>query len=250
MAEFFIGTPDRLELFGGLHIALSAAEIALAVLIFCFRRRLRELGQRAARIAMASVLGGNMAVHYISKIALGVWRFDTDLPLHLCFITNFLMIYILLTDNRQNLYRIVYFFTFIGPLPAMIWPDLDYGWQSYTFYQFIISHHVMLLISLYCLFVLDYRVEIRAALPAVVGGNAVIFAVAVFNHVFGTNYIMMNELPEQLYEVYPFLDMLPPIVWLELVGVLAILSAYIPALFRDKTEYSDEEEEELSPAKI
>ncbi len=243
MVGFFIGIPDRLELFGSVHIVLSAAEILLAVLIFCFRHRLRKLGQRAVRISFAAILGGNMAIHYLSKIVLGVWRFDTDLPFHLCFITNFLMIYILLTDNRKNLYRIVYFFTFIGPLPAMIWPDLGYGWQSYTFYQFLISHHVMLLISLYCLFVLDYRVEIRAALPAFVGGNSVILAVAVFNNVFGTNYIMMNELPAQLYEVYPFLDMLPPIVWLELVGVLAILAAYIPALFRDRTVYFEENDD-------
>lgn len=245
MAEFFIGVPDRLELFGELHIALGFFVIAAALIIYFFRHRLRALPQRKIRIAMAAVLGGNMAVHYISKLLLGVWRFDTDLPLHICFITNFLIIYILLTDNKSNIYRIVYYFTFIGPLPAMIWPDLDYGWQSYTFYQFVISHHIMLLISLYCLFVLDYRVELRSALPAFVGGNTVIFAVAVFNRIFGTNYIMMNELPEQLYEVYPFIDAFPPIVWLELVGVLAMLGAYIPAMLRGRT-VSIEEEEQLA----
>ncbi len=245
MAEFFIGIPDRLELFGDVHIALSFLEVAAALLIFFFRHKLRALPQRATRIAMAAVLGGNMAVHYLSKILLGVWSFDTDLPLHICFITNFFMIYILLTDNKRNIYRIIYYFTFIGPLPAMIWPDLEYGWQSYTFYQFIISHHIMLLISLYCLFVLEYRVELRSVLPAFVGGNAVIFAVAVFNRIFGTNYIMMNELPDQLYEVYPFLGAFPPIVWLELVGVLAMAAAYIPAMFRGRA-VSIEDEEQLA----
>ncbi len=243
MAQFFTGIPDRLELFGTVHISLSIITVLLAAVIFLSRHRLKKLNSKSSRfprIAMATILAANMAVHYISKLVLGIWRFDTDLPFHICFITNFFLIFILLTDNKHDLYRIIYYFTFIGPLPAMIWPDLDYGWQSYTFYQFIISHHVMLLISVYCLFVLDYRVELRSALHAFVFGNGFIIAVSVFNLVFETNYIMIESLPQQLYEIYPFLDMLPPIVWLELVGVLAILAAYIPALFRDKSSYDSD----------
>lgn len=232
MADFFIGTPNRLELFGGLHIGLSVVFITLYILMFVFRRQIARFGHfRAVRLTMATLLLGNMAIHYISKLVLGVWSFDTDLPLHLCFITNFFMIYILYTDNRHDLYRIVYFFTYIGPLPAMIWPDLRCSYDSYIFYQFIISHHIMLLCSLYCLCVLKYRTNVRSLLPAYVIGNAVIGSVMLFNMHFGTNYIMMNELPDQLYEVYPFLHALPPLFWLELVGMLAMLAACIPSVF-------------------
>lgn len=231
MAEFFIGTPNRLELFGGLHIGLSAAFVLLYIALFAFRGRIAKLGHfKAVRMIMASVLLGNMAIHYISKIVLGVWTFEVDLPFHLCFITNFFMIYILYSNNRGNLYRIVYFFTFIGPLPAMIWPDLNSSYDSYIFYQFIISHHVMLLCSLYCLCVLKYETSVRSVLPTVIIGNLLVGAVMIFNMNFGTNYIMMNELPAQLYEVYPFLHALPPLMWLELVGILAVLASCIPML--------------------
>ena len=231
MADFFIGTPNRLELFGSLHITLSAVFIMLYIGVFLFRRQLAELGhKKLIRNMMASVLLGNMAVHYISKIVLGVWSFETDLPLHLCFITNFFMIYILYTDNRHDLYRIVYYFTFIGPLPAMIWPDLNSSYDSYIFYQFIISHHIMLLCSLYCLCVLKYDTFVRDSLPTLAIGNVVIGLVMLFNMHFGTNYIMMNELPSQLYEVYPFLDLLPPLAWLEIVGVMAVYASCIPML--------------------
>ncbi|MBQ9948984.1 MAG: YwaF family protein [Oscillospiraceae bacterium] len=231
MADFFIGVPNRLELFGPLHLWLSAVFIALYIALFVFRDKLTAFGHfKAVRITMASVLLANMAIHYISKIILGVWTFDTDLPLHLCFITNFFMIYILYTDNRRNLYRVIYFFTFIGPLPAMIWPDLRCSYDSYIFYQFIISHHVMLLISLYCLCVLKYETSVKSTMPAFFIGNLVIGSVMVFNMIFKTNYIMMNELPEQLYEIYPFLTLLPPLAWLELVGILAIFASCIPML--------------------
>ncbi len=236
IAQFFIGTENRVELFGPLHIALSAAEIAAALALYFLRGRLkRSAHKRAVRYVMAGILAGNMLVHYLSKIILGIWRFEYDLPFHLCFITNFFMIYILLTDNKHKLYRVVYFFTFIGPLPAMIWPDLRVSWDSYTFYQFIISHHFMLLFSLYCLFVLEYEVTFKNIIPTFFIGNGLVAAMAVFNYFFHTNYIMITGLPEQLYEIYPFLYALPPIFWLELVGILAMLAAYIPALIRNRS---------------
>lgn len=229
MAEFFIGSDNRLELFGPLHIAISAVFILLYAAVFVLRKRLRGFGHfKAVRIAAATLLLANMVIHYGSRIILGIWSFESDLPLHLCFITNFFMIYILYTDNKGGLYRIIYYFTFIGPLPAMIWPDLRSSYDSYIFYQFIISHHIMLLISLYCLCVLRYETKVRYSLHTLLFGNIFIGAVMLFNMYFGTNYIMMAELPAQLYEVYPFLHALPPLVWLELVGVAAVYASCIP----------------------
>ena len=92
----------------------------------------------------------------------------------------------------------------------------------------------MLLFSLYCLFVLEYEVPFKSIIPTFFIGNGLVAVMAVFNTIFHTNYIMMTGLPEQLYEVYPFLYMLPPIFWLELVGILAMLAAYIPALIRNR----------------
>lgn len=234
MADFFRGIPDRLEIFGGLHIGISAVFLAAAAAIFAFREKLARVDRRAARFTMAGVLAGNMLLHYISRIALGIWRFEEDLPLHICFVTNFLLIFILLTDNRNGLFGVVYYFTLIGPLPAMIWPDLSYSWQSYTFWQFVISHHVMLLFSFFCLFVLGYETRLKSIIPAFLCGNLYIGTVWIFNAVFDTNYIMMSELPGQLYELYPFLDAMPPLVWLELVGIAVMLAAYLPAFAAKK----------------
>ncbi len=246
IADFFIGVPNDLVLFGPLHIALSGSFAVLYVLLFIFRKKVAEFGHfKVIRMVAASVLLLNMVIHYVSKIILGVWTFDTDLPLHLCFITNFFMIFILYTDNKWGLYRVVYFFTFIGPLPAMIWPDLRCSYDSYIFYQFIISHHVMLLISLYCLCVLKYDTSVKCTLPTIVIGNVVVGAVMLFNQAFGTNYIMMNELPHQLYEVYPFLYLLPPLVWLELVGILAVFASCIPMIIVHRSDKIIESAEEI-----
>jgi hypothetical protein len=56
----------------------------------------------------------------------------------------------------------------------------------------------------------------------------------VFNSIFQTNYFMMFSLPDIIYEIYPFTRNMPPIFWLELVGMLALLTAYIPSYIINK----------------
>lgn len=234
MQDFFIGTPNRLELFGALHIAVSAIFAVLFALVVVFRDKLAVprfdiIGKIAAYILLA-----NMLVHYSSRIILGIWSIEEDLPLHLCFITNFFMIYILLTDNRRGFYEIIYYFTVIGPLPAMIFPDLRFSLDSWIFWQFVISHHFMLLVSVFCLAVKGYSVSLGGAAAAFAAGNAYILLISLFNRLAGTNYAMINALPKQLYEVFPFLRALPPIVWLEAAGVLSLFAAYKFAVYFGK----------------
>lgn len=218
---------DGLKLFGGLHIAISAIFLILYALLIVFRARLRRFGHfKAIRRAMASILFLNMLIHYSGRILIGEWRLSEDLPLHICFAANFLMMYILWTNNKHSLFSVVYYFTLIGPLPAIVFPDLSRSFSGYLFWQFLISHHVMLLFSLYCAFVLDYKTTPKGAVWAFVSGNVYIALISAFNRISGTNYIMLKRLPEQLYEVFPFLDALPAFFWLELVGILALLTAY------------------------
>ena len=216
-----------LELFGTLHIAISAVFVILCVGVIVFRGVLREFGHFALiRRTMAAILFANMLAHYAGRIAIGEWRLSEDLPLHICFVTNFLMMYILATDNRGSLFGVVYYFTLVGPLPAVIFPDISRTWGGYLFHQFIISHHVMLLFSLYCAFVLEYETSPKCAVYAFFLGNAYVAAISVFNRIFGTNYIMLGELPEQLYRRFPILSTLPAVVWLESTGIISLIVAY------------------------
>ena len=99
----------------------------------------------------------------------------------------------------------------------------------------------MLLCSLYCLCVLKYHTYVKCTVPTIIIGNVLVGAVMLFNMHFGTNYIMMNELPPQLYEVYPFLDIMPPLAWLEIVGILAVFASCVPMLIAKKLDSKKEE---------
>lgn len=231
LRDFFARSVDfdsGLLLFGSLHILITAVFLVLGASIVIFRRRLRSFGHFGAiRRSMAWVLLVNMIIHYLGRILIGEWCFSEDLPLHICFAANFFMVYILFTDNRRFLFSWIYYFTMIGPLPAVIFPDISRSQSGYLFWQFVISHHVMLLFGLYCAFVFEYGTSLTDAARAFVFGNAYVAAAAVFNLVFGTNYIMLGGLPQQLYRLFPFLEALPAFIWLELAGGSALAAAYM-----------------------
>ncbi len=230
LRDFFareVDFDDGMGLFGSLHIGLSLFFLILYAAVILFRGELRRFGHfKAVRYATGAVLSANMLIHYTGRIIIGEWRFSEDLPLHICFMANFFLIYILFTNNKGSLFSVIYYFTMIGPLPAAVFPDISRTWSGYLFYQFIISHHVMMLCGLYCAFVLEYETAPRSAVRAFVFGNSYVAAMAVFNRIFGTNYIMLGQLPEQLYRFFPFLNTMPAVFWLELVGIAALAAAY------------------------
>ncbi|MDD2376815.1 MAG: TIGR02206 family membrane protein [Clostridia bacterium] len=246
MKDFFTdvgGTP--FILFGPLHMFISIVTIIIAILIFIYRDKLKTFKfKENIRYILAAVLFTNMSVFYASLILLKEYDWRVDLPLHFCFITGYLFMYILITGNKK-LYSVIYFFTFVGPIPAMIWPDLAFNYDRIIFWQFVISHHFMLLSSLYVLTVLEYKICKKDIVKAYMIGNVIVVIMAIFNNLFKTNYIMMGELPAQIYKIYPFAKYMPPIFWLELVALCAIAIAYVPAYLINKSGNIEEKVNEI-----
>ena len=142
--------------------------------------------------------------------------------------------YILLTKNKNNLYRVIYFFTFIGPLPAILLPDITQNFNRYIFWQFFISHHLMLIFSIYSLVVFKYKVDRKDIFLTYVVGHIFILIMNIFNNIFDTNYVMLTSLPDHIYELLPFTRHLYPIIWLELACIGALIISYIPAYIVSK----------------
>lgn len=236
MLEFFSesgGLP--FNLFDIQHIAVTIVTIIAVLLIYFNREKLKKFKHmKALRYSVAILLFINMAIFYIIFIVNGEYTWKEHLPLHLCFITGYLFMFVLITGNKK-LFKIVYFFTILGPLPAIVWPEIAQGCNRFIFWQFFISHHFLIISSMFCLFVLDYKVEKRDMYRAFFYGNVYFFIMYIFNLIFGTNYVMSTELPKHVVAIYPFLEYLNyPIIWLEITGIAAVLLAYIPVKIINK----------------
>ncbi len=231
MKAFFGLVPGifHFHLFGFWHIVMTTVMLCAIVFIYQNRERLRQwkYHDRPARYAIAILMFLNMVVYYVPMIIMGTWDYHVHLPLHLCFISGGLFMITMLLGSRK-LFKFVYFLSFLGPLPAILFPDLTCGPDRFIFWQFFISHHFFLTASLYTLFVLDYKIEKQDLPKALLGALGIFGIMFIFNHIFGTNYIMMNRLPAHMLKLFPFLVTFDyPIIWLMLTGFLVFYLAYL-----------------------
>ena len=229
MKEFFGLIPGifHFHLFGFWHILMTLVMLLSIVLIYKNRMKIRKwkYHDKPVRYFIAIFMFLNMVVYYVPMVIFGTWDYHVHLPLHLCFISGGLFMITMLSNN-QKLFKLVYYLSFLGPLPAILFPDLTCGPDRFIFWQFFISHHFFLTASLYTLFVLDYKIEKDDVKFAFLGALTIFMIMFVFNHIFGTNYIMMNKLPDHMLKLFPFLTAFDhPIVWLIATGCLVFYLA-------------------------
>lgn len=216
------------------HIVTIATLIISIIILYKYRIKLRKWKHKdKMRYIIASILFINMTVYYISLALNGIYNWKTDLPFHLCFITGYTFMFAMVKGSNK-LYKLVYFFTFIGPLPAILIPDttqnlgFELGPDRYIYYQYVISHHFLMISSLYTLWVLEYKIEFKDMFPAFIYGNILVGIMTIFNYFMGTNYIMVFNLPPHVVEYFPFVKIGSPILWLELTGICALVVSYLP----------------------
>lgn len=238
MRSFFELEPGlfHFKLFGFWHILTIIVTIVSIILIYRNREKIRKwkYHDKPMRYLIASIMFLNMTVYYLSKIILGIYDIRVHLPLHFCFISGYLFMFLLVT-NSKKMFKYVYFFSYAGPLPAIILPDLICGPDRFVFWQFFISHHFFIISSMYILFVLDYKITRKDSVKSILYANIVFGLVFIFNQLFHTNYIMTSSLPAHVLKLMPFLKYFDfPIIWLELAGIMAFMVAYIPLYFWNK----------------
>lgn len=237
--EFFLDDIPGLGfgLFGPLHAILTLITIVIAVVLHKNRVKLINIssnGKRKISLILISLMFINMSIYYLSYIYYGVYDWKTNLPLHFCFISGYLFMYSILMKNIK-LYKKVYLFAFLGPLPAIVFPDLTSSFDAFIFYQFIISHHVFLLSSLFIFYAYDLDIRFKDLLQSFMLGLSIFFGVFIFNKIFGTNYIMQNKLPDHILSMFPFLeDISSPIYALFSSGIVTFIISYLPIYFKNK----------------
>lgn len=237
MREFFvneeIGIP--FHLFDITHISLMVLLGIILFVIFKKRNKLSEIkNKRKLKIIFSIILIINMCILYGSYIYYGVWDFKMHLPLHLCFITGNLYAISAIFDLKW-LYKWVYFLVFIGPLPAVIWPDNTSCFDNYLWYHYIISHHGLIIFSFITYYMDRVKIEKKDLIDTLLFGNIIFFSMSIFNNIFDTTYIMTTELPPHILKLYPFLKIINnPMLVLEIVGIAVFALAYIPVYFRNK----------------
>ena len=126
-----------------------------------------------------------------------------SVPLHVCSFAVFLIIALLLTDNKK-IWNYAFFYGTIGGIMALLIPS-SYGYTYFNFryYHFIIIHSIILSIPLYYYKAYNFRVDYKTTME--VFKNTIILGIILYiiNGFLGTNYWFINEVPDNVSGFFP-----------------------------------------------
>lgn len=235
MEQYFIKdyTGAPFALFNSAHLA-ALGLIALIALSFSFARK---LWAENARLRFRYFLAGWLFVWEVSwhawNLYYGTWNIQTMLPFHLCSITVWLSMY-MLVNKTYSIFEVTYFLGIGGALQALLTPDAGiYGFPHFRAFQTFASHGGIVLASLYFAVVEGYRPTLASFKRVLIWTNIYMICIFFLNLAIGSNYLFIAYKPE-----FPtLLDMLAPWPWyileLEVIAFIILGVMYLPYFFMD-----------------
>lgn len=231
MKKWFVWTGDTPDfyLFSFEHIAGLITLLAIYFIIIHKRNSIR-INQTLN--TYLQVIAGSLMI--IQEIILNIWRYQmglwslaSSLPLHLCSLALMIGPFLYMTKT-QKLFDLLYYWSF-GALMAILTPDIGAtGLPSFRYYQFFLSHGLILFEIIYMMAVLGMRPSIRSWKSTLLYTNIIMLAIGMINFIVGGNYFFIAKKPETA----SFMDFLGPwpvyIIFMELIACGIFMLMYLP----------------------
>lgn len=219
----------KLTFFGPVHLLLIVATVVIIMLIYKYREKLKKY--KWIKTIIPIILFSNMVIYIAGAILAGIFDINVHLPIHYCYITGFIFMYMLI-KNKKEWFNMLYYAIFFCTITVIIFQDPNITYDRYEFILLVISHHFLLISSFYTLYVLEYPVNKKGYQPFIIYSVVVYLTVFIINKILGTDYIFNSSLPQFIYEYFPFVNMFPPIVWLLLLSIPLLILAYLPIKYK------------------
>jgi hypothetical integral membrane protein (TIGR02206 family) len=215
------------RLFSMEHIVTIGLIIVLCILLFLFKKRLREEG-KYLRIALALLLLVSDISQQLWLLFEHAWSIKSALPLQLSDLTAILAI-VMLLSRSYKLFQFMYFAGLGSSIQAILTPDLGkYSFPHFQYIEFFVSHGGVVLACLLMVAVFNYQ-------PMIPSMWGTIFIVTLYsglifflNKRLGSNYLFIMKKPKSA----SLLDYLGQWPWylisLELVMIFSFYMLYSP----------------------
>ena len=214
------------HLFGAAHFIILAAVVLLAAALAVVQRRFLK-GSRRLRIGLAIFLLADAVAWYLRLAATGSHIVPGQLPLELCDVTFYLMVFVLLTLHR-GVFDVAYYWALAGSAMALLTPNLLEHFPSFTTVQFFISHGLVVSAALYLVWSRQIRPQRWSVVRAMIAVNLLALFDGAFDAVFGTDYMYLRAKPANV----SLLSYLGPwpwyVLWAEPVALALFLLLYWP----------------------
>ena len=238
---FGIGQSEEFANFTLAHFAPIAVAVAIIILIYRFRDRIKNLkNEKAFRYTLAMILIISEMAYYwrlIGVPSLGPNPVD-HLPITVCGWAAVFASYMVI-GKSQTLFDLSYFWALSGSIFAIITPTvITYtGPTRFRYYQFWAEHLFIYIAVFYMIFVHKMRPTKKSFVKAYIGIGLLAVIAYYANELIGpgANYLFMAR-PESTPSI---LDILPPIFALRILIMIAAVTvlfvlAYLPWYIKDK----------------
>lgn len=175
------------------HIVVLIVFIILTFGLFQLRDWLRKFDYPLRLSFFIALLGLELLYHFW-LISGGYWDIRYTLPFQLCSISLILCL-ILLVTNRKELAEILYFIGGAGAFAALVTPELFLGFPHFRFFQFFITHIIIIWTALYYIWVKGNVPSIKGVWKAFLFLNGCAFLAFWVNKWTDGNYMFLSQKP-------------------------------------------------------
>ena len=202
-------------------IVISLLVISLILLFF-------NRASSAWKLRFTKLLAYSSILVYISTTIIAIsakeWNTQDFLPLHLCNISYFICILVLLS-KKQWMYEWALLLAMPSAFNALITPELIWGSNNWHIFEYYFTHAILILVPLYLMFVMNYKLRILSWWKIFLKAQIVFLIVFTFNFILDTNYMFLLSKPlvnnPFIIGDWPFY-----ILFVQLIGLLHIVLIY------------------------
>ncbi len=197
MQNFFLNQNGdlKIRIFSIYHLLLILIVFLIVLVIIGYREKIYNLSENRKKIIryiFAGILFINFLLRRGSFIYYGVYSTKIHLDINFCNFTSILFFTYAVSGNRK-IYNICYYMAFIGPLLSIIFPSVNISPLNYSFYSFLIIHHLVFIFNFIFLFFESVECT-KEKLINIIKFLIVYFSfIMIFNFIFNTNYNLPNN---------------------------------------------------------
>ena len=189
-----------IEVFSGEWIRNTVLTILFIVTYLFFGKFLSNKNKLIFAKAISVILIFITITGHTRNIINGYWNPVDNIPLHLCSISNFIACFILFVpkiSKESKFFEFLYYAGIIGAFQAFFTPQINnFDGSNYEYIEWYLSHIGIMLLPIYMLKNLGFRLTKFSWLRVVVYLNILLIIIMPINYFIGSNYMYVNGRPE------------------------------------------------------
>ena len=189
-----------IEVFSGEWIRNTVLTILFIVTYLFFGKFLSNKNKLIFAKAISVILIFITITGHTRNIINGYWNPVDNIPLHLCSISNFIACFILFVpkiSKESKFFEFLYYAGIIGAFQAFFTPQINnFDGSNYEYIDWYLSHIGIMLLPIYMLKNLGFRLTKFSWLRVVAYLNILLIIIMPINYFIGSNYMYVNGKPE------------------------------------------------------